>query len=153
MARNLTALLILVGLWFVAGGIGYFTGRARSSPGCLIYGLMFIVFGILGSVTFMVGTVIGRRLRNREMHRQRIEGAALGSTRWSVGPDEVLPPNRGGSMAMGAGSVWPGDDFPGLGPVAPGWIADPSDPLIQWYWTGTTWSRRVRWTGTTWEPF
>ncbi len=149
---KLTALLILVGLWVIAGVIGYFTGRAGSSPGCLIYGLMFIVFGILGFLTFMLGAVIGRKSRDRERLQQRMEGASVPTWR-DAGPVGALPPSSGSSTAIGVGNSWQGAELSGSGPVAAGWVADPSNPLVQWYWTGTTWSRRVRWTGSAWEPF
>lgn len=157
-------LLINLVLWLVAGVIGFFVGRSGASPGCLIYVLMFFLFGGLGAVTFLLGTIAGRNLRRREVYGvgRRSRGSVAAGDR-SADDSRQSPPSGGsylpssggfGASAQGHQQPWPppGSHAPSMTPAGPGWVPDPADPLVQRFWDGARWTATVRWDGSTWRP-
>ena len=129
-----TFVIIAAVLWIGAGVVGFFVGRGGSSPGCLIFLLVFIVTGGLGLLFFILGSVLGRNMRRDEMRVERhgLSRTQPGSTYHS-------------SMAQPGYQVGAG--------APPGWYPDPGNPSVQRYWDGWRWTHQVRWDGSAWVPF
>jgi hypothetical protein len=142
----LTLLTIALVLWVGAGVLGFFVGRSGSSPGCLIFLLIFIVTGGIGLLFFILGSVLGRNTRRDEMRAER-RGRAPGPQGGTTFHPTVSPPGYpvGVGLPHGGAGVASG--------AAPGWFPDPGNPTVTRYWDGARWTHQLRWDGSTWVPF
>lgn len=140
-----TYLIIAAVLWIGAGVLGFFVGRAGASPGCLVFGLIFLATGGLGLLFFIIGSTLGRNTRRDELRAERRETPLpyLGKTSYpTTGPPgySVGTPVAHGGTGVGSGA-------------APGWFPDPGNPTVQRYWDGSRWTHQARWNGSVWVPF